>query len=294
MRYTLHLSVVLALLIVIPCRAFSLEVPQLKARVNDYAGVLSPAMAQKIEERLALLEQTDSTQVVVLTIPSLEGEALEDFSIRVAEKWKIGQKLKDNGVILLVARDDRKVRIEVGRGLEGKLTDLVSGRIIRNTIIPNFKKGDFDNGIWEGTGDIINVVKGEYVATDADAANRENDFGFKPGIFLLLVILAGPIIGFVSMLSRKSKILGGVAGGAVGSAVGYFGFLSSFIGLGIFGIVGFVIGIILGLMKGSGTGSWGGFGGSSFGGSGGGFGGGGGGFSGGGGSFGGGGSSGSW
>ena len=292
MRYTLHLSIALALLIIIPCRAFSLEVPQLKARVNDYAGILSPAMAQKIEERLALLEQTDSTQVVVLTIPSLEGEVIEDFSIRVAEKWKVGQKVKDNGVILLVARDDRKVRIEVGRGLEGKLTDLVSGRIIRNSIIPNFKKGDFDNGIWAGTGDIIDVVKGEYVATEADAAKREKGFGFNSGIFFLLIILAGPIIGLVSFLSRKSKILGGAAGGALGSAVGYLGFLGiPLLGLGIFGAIGFVIGILLGFMKGSGGSSWGGYGGSSFGG--GSFGGGGG-FSGGGGSFGGGGSSGSW
>ena len=270
MRYTLHLSIVLALLVIVPCRAFSLEVPQLKARVNDYAGILSPAMTQK-----------------------LEGDVIEDFSIRVAEKWKIGQKGKDNGIILLIARDDRKVRIEVGRGLEGKVTDLVSGRIIRNSIIPYFKSGDYDNGVWAGTADIINVVKGEYVATDADAGKNEKGFGFKPDIFILIIIFAGPIIGLVAFLSRKSKILGGIAGGGVASAVAYLGFLGiSLIGLGIFGVVGFLIGVLLGSMKGSGGSSWGGYSGSSFGG--GGFGGGGGGFSGGGGSFGGGGSSGSW
>jgi uncharacterized protein len=289
MRYKPHLSIFLALLVIIPCRAFSLEVPLLKARVNDYAGILSPAMVQKLEERLALLEQTDSTQAVVLTIPSLEGEVIEDFSIRVAEKWKIGQKGRDNGVILVVARDDRKVRIEVGRGLEEKLTDLVSGRIIRNTIVPYFKNGDFDNGVWAGTTDIINAVKGQYVATDTDTGKRGRVARFSPNIFIIFIFLAGPIISFVTFLSRKSKILGGCAGGVIAPAVAYFGIAGlPLFGLGIFGAVGFIIGMLLGSLKGYGGGIGGGFGGSSFGGGSSGS------FSGGGGDFGGGGASGDW
>ena len=113
--------------------ALALEVPQLKYHVNDYANMMSPETRSKIESDLKAFEQSDSTQVVILTIQSLEGEDLEGYSIKVAEAWKIGQKGKDNGVILLVANKERKIRIEVGRGLEGKLTDLaaIQGRGLR-------------------------------------------------------------------------------------------------------------------------------------------------------------------
>ena len=95
-----------------------LEVPSLKGRVNDYANMISPQVRSRLENELRNFEKTDSTQIVVLTVNSLEGDSLEDFSIRVAEAWKIGQKGKDNGAILLVAKNDRKTRIEVGRGLK--------------------------------------------------------------------------------------------------------------------------------------------------------------------------------
>ncbi|TRZ51770.1 TPM domain-containing protein, partial [bacterium] len=127
------------LFIIIPFSAGALDVPQLKGRVNDYASMLSPETAQKLDAALSAIEKSDSTQIVVLTIPSLEGEVIEEFSIKVAEAWKIGQKNLDNGAILLVSKNDRKLRIETGRGLEGKLTDLISGRIIRSEIIPKFK-----------------------------------------------------------------------------------------------------------------------------------------------------------
>ena len=103
--------------------------------------------------------------MAVLTVPSLEGEDLEGFSIRVAEAWKIGTAENDNGAILLVSRDDREVRIEVGYGLEGKLTDLMSGRIIDQIIVPNFKAGRFDDGFLQATDAIIGAVKGEYKGT---------------------------------------------------------------------------------------------------------------------------------
>ena len=114
--------------------ASALDVPQLTGRVNDYAAMLSPEAKTSIENKLVNLEKSDSTQIVVLTIPSLEGDALEDFSIRVAEKWRIGQAKIDNGAILLIVKNDRKIRIEVGRGLEGKLTDLKSRRVISENI----------------------------------------------------------------------------------------------------------------------------------------------------------------
>ena len=144
--------------------ASALDVPALKGRVNDYANMISPATVHQLDAVLGQLERTDSTQIVVLTIPSLEGDSIEDFSIRVADKWKIGQKGKDNGAILIISKNDRKIRIESGYGLEGSLTDLISGRIIRNVIVPYFKRGDFDTGISSGVLAMIQAVKGEYKA----------------------------------------------------------------------------------------------------------------------------------
>ena len=166
--------------------ASALQVPALKGRVNDYAGLLSQGTDEQLEAALAELERTDSTQIVVLTIPSLEGDSLEDFSIHVAEQWQIGQKGKDNGALLLVSKSDRKIRIEVGYGLEGKLTDLVCGRIIRNVIVPQFKMGHFDQGIIDGVAAIAGVVRGEYTAP-ADALGI-----FKNGRMVDSVIGAVP------------------------------------------------------------------------------------------------------
>lgn len=132
------LRVLACALLLAPCAAAALQVPPLKGRINDYAGILSPEAERRIEAASKQLEESDSTQVVVLTVPALDGDSIEDFSIRVAERWKIGRKGFDNGVILVVARDDRKVRIEVGYGLEGRLTDLMSGRIIRDREIDGF------------------------------------------------------------------------------------------------------------------------------------------------------------
>jgi uncharacterized membrane protein YgcG len=113
--------------------ALALDVPPYKGYVNDYADMISPQEEMKLERALQSFELTDSTQVAILTIPSLEGDSLEDFSIRTVDQWKVGQKGKDNGVLLLVAKNDRKIRIEVGRGLEPVLTDLLSGVNSRRT-----------------------------------------------------------------------------------------------------------------------------------------------------------------
>lgn len=141
---------------------FALDVPPLKGHVNDYAALFSPKMAGFIEKDLAEFEKKETTQIVILTIPSLRGEVLEQYSLKVAEKWKIGRKKLDNGVILLISKEDRKLRIEVGYGLEGRLTDLVAGRIIDNSIKPFFKKGDYDNGLFNGVQAIKQAVWGEY------------------------------------------------------------------------------------------------------------------------------------
>ena len=129
-------------------------------------------------------------QIVVLTIPTLAGENLEEFSIKVAEAWKIGQKGLDNGAILLIAKQERKIRIEVGRGLEGKLTDLVSGRIIRGVISPKFKQGDFEGGIAAGVSAVMAAVRGEFPVAPDDGERTSN--GAAP-LLTLFLFLMGPV-----------------------------------------------------------------------------------------------------
>ncbi|OPY02968.1 MAG: hypothetical protein A4E60_00639 [Syntrophorhabdus sp. PtaB.Bin047] len=271
--------------------AYALDVPALKGRVNDYAGMISPGVRAQLEKELQDFERSDSTQMVVLTIDSLEGESLEEFSIKVAETWKIGQKGKDNGAILLVAKKDRKTRIEVGRGLEGKLTDLTAGRIVQLVINPQFKRGDFDGGFSSGVRAMMDATRGEF---KADAARSRP--GKKGGLGSALPFLIFGAI-FLLVLGRISRVLGGGAGLVGFSAMGFLlGF--SLVTVVLLGVLGLVLGIFLPFLFG---GAFRGGGGSGPGGywTGGGFssGGGfddGGGFSGGGGDFGGGGASGDW
>jgi uncharacterized protein len=274
--------------------ALALDVPQLTGHVNDYAGMLSPQVRQELEARLIAFERSDSTQIVVLTIPTLGGETLEEFSIKVAEAWRIGQKGVDNGAILLVAKQERKIRIEVGRGLEGKLTDLVSGRIIRGDIAPRFKSGDIGGGIAAGVTAIMAVVKGEYKAAPRDLNQKRKS---APPIFTLVIFLLVACVFFGSM----SRPLGGLAGAVGLPLIAFLTFpgLALILMIGL-AVAGFAAGMLLTVLFGRGGGRGGGgfFGGPFIGGGfGGGFGGGGGsggGFSGGGGDFGGGGASGDW
>jgi len=280
----------LALFTAIPATA--LDVPRLKGHVNDYAGMLSQAGERQLEALLTDFEQKESTQIVLLTVPSLQGDSLEDFSIRVAEAWKIGQEGADNGAILLIAKADRKIRIEVGYGLEGRLTDLVAGRIIRNVIAPQFRSGAFEQGIAAGITAMIDAVRGEFSAGDATPAPRPKRTGIP-----LLPLLA--ILFLINALGRASRVMGAAAGGVLAPIAGglFFGLgpmlLLLLIPIGIVG--GLLIGLIGGpLSMGRGGGYWGGGFGGGFGGGGGFSSGGFGGFSGGGGGFGGGGASGGW
>ena len=269
----------------------ALEVPRLQGRVNDYAELLSPATEASLESVLKSLESSDSTQIVVLTIGSLQGDSLEEFSLRVVEDWKIGQQGLDNGVLLLVARDDRKIRIEVGYGLEGKLTDMTAGRIIRNVMGPRFKQGDFNQGIIDGIGAIVMTVRGEFTAaaeTKPNGSGREDPGGLLTSMIFIFFI-------FGSLL-RKSKVAAAAVGGIATPLLAFLLFgitglaLLALIPIGMFG------GLMAAALAGTGGGAVsrggqaGGYGGG-FGRSSGGFGGG---FGGGGGGFGGGGASGGW
>lgn len=271
--------------------AFALEVPALRGHVNDYAGMLSTSSVAALERQLQELERSDSTQLVVLTVPTLGGEPVEEFAIKVAEAWKIGRKGIDNGVILLVAKAERKIRIEVGRGLEGQLTDLISGRIIRGDIAPLFKAGNFEGGITAGVQAIVAVVKGEYQAAPRDLRHGKRS---APPLLSLLLAL-GVAVVFAGALSRQFAGLVGAAGLPVIAWLTAPGLaLAILAGLAV---AGFVLGLLLSLLFGGGGrggyfGGGGFYGGGYFGGGGGG--GADGGFSGGGGDFGGGGASGDW
>jgi uncharacterized protein len=294
------LGVLLCLAVLLPGAAAALEVPALRGRVNDYGGMLSPEAERRIEALLKELEEKDSTQVVVLTVASLDGDSLEDVSIRVAERWKIGRKGFDNGAILLIARDDRKVRIEVGYGLEGRLTDLMAGRIIRDRIVPEFRAGRFDEGVLNGVVAMAEVVRGEFQAP-AQPPTGPPASGLEDLLPFLLVF-----VFLVYMMGRVSRPLGTAAGGFLMPFLGHMAFAPGWgmlLGLGGIGlVVGYVLALIAGASqsmgprysgRGPGRGGYGGFP-MDFPRGGGGFSTGGGGFSGGGGGFGGGGASGSW
>jgi len=170
---------------------FALDVPPLKARVTDLAGVLSPSQRQHIEEQLYLFETRTSNQIAVLIIPSLEGEALEDYSIRVTDRWKLGTGDKENGVLLLIVKNDRKIRIEVGYGLEGALTDLIASQIIRKDIAPYFRQGNYYAGIVNGLNGIMAATRNEYKADPRQyqRSPSENRKSFGSLIFYILLFL---------------------------------------------------------------------------------------------------------
>lgn len=178
--------------------AQTFDVPFLAGRVNDNAALLSAPVREELEAVLKAHEDSTSNQVVVLTIPSLQGEILEEYSIQVAETWKLGQKDKDNGVLLLIARDDRKVRIEVGDGLEGSLPDITCGQIIRREIVSRFRERDYEGGIRNGVQAILAAIAGTYQA-EAETGD-EPDLMFRVIFFSIFVVVVGTftMIGLVS------------------------------------------------------------------------------------------------
>lgn len=286
-RLPMLLSLTLSLAMILSTRQVAaLEIPSLTSRVNDYAAMLSPATKQQLESVLAALEKSDSTQLAVLTISSLEGQNLEDFSLKVVEKWKLGQKSLDNGALLLIAKNDRKLRIEIGYGLEGVLTDLTSGRIIRDIIRPQFQNGNFDQGVIDGVSAMIAAVRGEFSMQDVVASGKTLD-GDTGGFIIFLVFALFNIGKIFGRNKMKAATIGAVVAPVIGSLFLGFQWL---IFLPLIPS-GFIAGYLLSMASGNSRGSSGrrpgGLGGFSSGGFGGGFGGGGGG-------FGGGGSSGSW
>jgi uncharacterized protein len=275
-------------------------IPRLTARVTDETQTLSAADRQALETKLADWEQRSGNQLVVLMVPSTKPEAIEGYSLRVAEAWKIGRKGQDNGALFVVAKDDRKMRIEVGYGLEGVLTDVTSRRIIAENVAPLFRQNQFAAGINAGVDRIIAVVgTGQPLPAQKSGSAPRRAQGLNFETLLILLFVGVPILG--GFLSRIfGRMLGSTVGAGVIGTAAWVVAGSIVIAIGA-GIVALVIMLMFGGGGGIGrrggawipTGGWsgggGGFGSGGFGG-----GGGGGGFSGGGGSFGGGGASGGW
>ncbi|CAG9172649.1 hypothetical protein LMG23994_02458 [Cupriavidus pinatubonensis] len=254
-------------------------VPSLTARVTDLTGTLTTEQKQAIEEKLQAFEAEKGSQVAVLMVPTTQPEAIEQYSIRVVEKWKLGRKGANDGALLIIAKDDRTMRIEVGYGLEGVLTDAMSKRIISDDIVPRFRQGDFYGGVTIGIERIMSVINGEELPPPKRQRGGDPVRQFMPLILVLTVVLGGFLRSFLGR---------GPGAMAAGGIVGVIGWLIS--GAIAVGLFAGAIALFFTLFGGSHMG-WLGIGGRS-----GGFGGGSGrgGFGGGGGGFGGGGASGRW
>ncbi|WP_439408500.1 TPM domain-containing protein [Bradyrhizobium sp. DASA03076] len=268
-------------------------VPQLTGRVVDQTGTLSSSDIAALSQKLRDFETRKGSQIAVLIVPTTDPETIEQFSIRVAEAWKIGRKKVDDGAILVVAKNDRHLRIEVGYGLEGALTDVTSRRIIDEVITPKFREGDFAGGISAGVDRMMRVVDGEPLPAPSRSVNFANldDIGPLAPFALFASLIVGGILR--SLLGR---LLGSVATGGVIGLLALLILGSGALAL-LAGIIAFVLSFIADLFpastgpsrggswsSGSSSGGWSSGSSSSDSGS----------FSGGGGSFGGGGASGSW
>jgi uncharacterized protein len=279
----------LALLFGFALAGAQVTVPPLAARVTDLTGTLSGGAVAHIEAKLAELEAKKGSQLAVLIVPTTQPEEIEQYGIRVADAWKLGRKGIDDGAILLVAKNDRRVRIEVGQGLEGALPDAIVNRIITETITPHFKQADYDGGVEAGIEQMIAVVNGEPLPQPDKKWERHSGLGNMLPLLLVVVFVVSGVLRAIFGRLFGSVATGGLAGGIVW-------LLSHVIPIGIgAGVFAFIFALLAGGSRpgwstGRGWGAgMGGFGGGGFGG-----GGGGGGFSGGGGGFSGGGASGSW
>ncbi len=262
-------------------------VPPLTGHVIDLTGTLTTEQKASLEQTLVALEATKGSQIAVLMLPSTAPEDIEQFALRVAEKWKLGRKRVDDGAIVVVAKDDRAVRIEVGYGLEGALTDVTSKRIISETMLPRFRTQDYFGGISAGVGQIIRVVEGEPLPAPSGVRGESPGGGIQQSlpVFFIVALAVGGVLRRV-----LGKVFGSFVTGGVVGAIAWFVVGTVALAAGA-GVVAFLVTLMGGGLLGRGVGGYyGGMGGGGRGG--GGFSGGG--FSGGGGGFGGGGASGRW
>ncbi|WP_047552718.1 TPM domain-containing protein [Methylotenera sp. G11] len=259
-------------------RAELVAVPALQHRVTDLTQTLSAGQQSQLEAKLAAFEQQKGSQVAVLIVPTTQPEAIEQYSIRVVDSWKLGREKQDDGVLVLVAKDDRKMRIEVGYGLEGAIPDLIAKRIVTEIMVPSFRQGDFYGGIDHAVEQIIRLISGEQLPAPAQSAPDGDRFMSM----LYVVFIAAFVVGGI-----LRAIFGGFVGGVLNG--GIIGMLIWIFGGGLLvAIVLAIIAFFLTLAGVAGLGHMGGMGGGGYSGGSGGW------SGGGGGGFGGGGASGSW
>ncbi len=222
--------IVLCFFIFYNFNSFGLAVPSLSGPVVDKAGILSRSEFEKIENFLLDLNNRSQIQIAVLIVPSLEGETIEDYTMQVAEKWKLGDKEKDSGALLVVAVKDKKLRIEVGYGLEENLTDSRSGQIIRNFIAPQFRSGNYGEGIYDGIKAMAAYASEDESLLKEIAVSDEDDEGGFPHILLFLIFtylmiskfLPGGLFWIFYLLSRRGRAssTGSFFGGSIGRSSG--------------------------------------------------------------------------
>ena len=276
-------------------------VPKLTGHVVDLTSTLDAPQRAGLDAKLSAFEREHGSQVVVLLVPTLGNEAIEDFAGRVTDAWKLGRKGVDDGVLFVVAKDDRKMRIHTGRGVQGTLTDALSKRIVADLVAPHFRSGDFAGGIEAGTGAIVKAIEGEQLplpARSSQAGGGTHGFSDSIPTIAILAFFVVPIVGMI-LRGIFGRLFGAtITSGLTAAAVW---FLAGSVALAVVALlIAFFFTLASGFgrgLRGPGFGGYvpGGWGGGGFGGGGfGGGGGGGGGFSGGGGSFDGGGASGSW
>lgn len=194
-----------------------LAIPELwGTRVHDEAKVLSGPFVSQLEQILKTHEDSTSNQIAVLIVPSLEGEIMEEYTFRVAEKWKLGQEKTDNGVLLFIAINDRKARIEVGEGLEGPLPDAICNQIIRNELAPYFRQDNYEGGVMASVNAITKAIAGEYQATHVPVQKRRTRGGSLLSTIIILII----IIVISSLRNRGGRGGGFYGGGWYGGGFG--------------------------------------------------------------------------
>lgn len=255
-----------------------LLIPPLKARVTDLTATLSRDQVAQLESQLAAFEARKGSQIVLLMVPGTAPETIEQFGIRVAEAWKPGRKGVDDGIILLVAKGDRQLRIEVGYGLEGAVNDATARRIIAETIVPRLRENDFFGGLQAGLAQLMRVIDGEPLP---EPRGQNGQPGMSPDDFqTFMPLVIGVIVFGLFLRSLIGRLLAGLLSATVAGAATWFFTQSMMAGV----LMGFIVlvGVALG-SAGGGSGRGGGWSGGSSGG-----------YSGGGGGFGGGGSSGRW
>ncbi|MEI6597022.1 MAG: TPM domain-containing protein, partial [bacterium] len=224
-------KIIIILLLFFACPALAYYNPGVPSGfVNDYSGTLTIEQKQTLENKITQFSQETSNEISVVLISSLKEDTIENFAIKLFEDWKIGKKGKDNGVLVLVAKDDRQMRIEVGYGLEGALTDAQSNWIINQVMKPAFKNNDFYGGLDKAVDQVMTATKGEYVPSENQTTTKAKSFlgNFDPE-FIFYIIIFG-FMWLASVLARsKSWWAGGVIGAVIGIALIFI--FSWFIGL---------------------------------------------------------------